>query len=154
MRALAAAATLIALAAPAWAEGPITVTDGYVRVAGQRAKSGAAFMTLANAAATDDRLIAARTGAAERAELHTHLMDAAGVMRMVKVEDGIVVPAGGTAALARGGDHVMLLGLAAPLAEGDDVALTLVFENAGEVLVELPVGDGGGTGGHGEGHGG
>jgi periplasmic copper chaperone A len=145
-----AALALVLSAAPALAEPVISVEDGYVRAS---AMSGAAFMVIANAGDTDDRLIAAQSDAAERAELHTHIMDAAGVMRMLEVKDGIAVPAGGSHELARGGDHVMLMGLTAPLADGDTVALTLVFEEAGEIEVVLPV-DNARMPAHGHGHGG
>lgn len=46
---------------------------------------------------------------------------------------------GGAVALAPGGLHLMLLGLRQPLAEGATLPLTLVFETAGEVTLDLPV---------------
>lgn len=134
---LAAAAALLAF--PAVAQDAVRIVDPYARSASPTAMTGAAFMVIENLAAEDDRLIEARSDVAARVELHTHLIDAAGVARMVEVEDGLVIPAGGSHALERGGDHVMLMGLAAPLVEGESFALTLVFENAGEVEVEIPV---------------
>ncbi len=41
--------------------------------------------------------------------------------------------------LARGGDHVMFMGLNEVLTHGDTINVTLVFEKAGEVAVEIPV---------------
>ena len=76
--------------------GDLGATDAYARVSGASAKSGAVFLVLTNAGGTDDTLIAATTPVAERTELHTHLQDANGVMRMVEVEDGFPVPAGGS----------------------------------------------------------
>lgn len=38
-----------------------------------------------------------------------------------------------------GGEHVMLMGLKAPLAEGDRVSITFTFKNAGEQTVSFPV---------------
>jgi hypothetical protein len=58
---------------------------------------------------------------------------------MREVEGGIPLPAGETVMLERGGLHVMLMGLTAPLEDGADVDLTLVFETAGEVAVTVPV---------------
>lgn len=135
----AMAATL--LAAPLWAgdTATITIEDAYARAASPVAKSGAIFMTIQNSGTTDDRLVAASTDAAKRAELHTHIENAEGVMRMVEVEDGFPVPAGGSHTLARGGDHVMLMGLTGPLEQGANVTLTLVFEGAGEITVDVPV---------------
>ncbi len=117
----------------------ITVSDPYARSSGPAAQSGAIFMMIENHGAADDRLIAAATDAAERVELHTHAEDANGVMRMVELEDGIEVAAGAAHELMRGGDHVMLLGLTRPLNHGDTLDLTLTFETAGEITVEVPV---------------
>lgn len=116
----------------------ITIIDGHVRAAGEMAVAGAAFFTIHNAGPDDDRLIAAETDAAKRVELHTHLADGE-VMRMRAVEGGLAVPADGVRRLESGGDHVMLMGLAAPLGEGDTLRLTLIFEKAGELVVGLPV---------------
>ena len=149
---LAATAAAALLATAAQAE--IMVKDPYARVSTANAASGAAFMGLMNTGPEDDRLIAVRSDVAERVELHTHLQDANGVMRMVEVEDGFVVPAGGMAMLQRGGDHVMFLGLTRPLAHGDSVDVTLVFEKAGEIAVTIPVDlERKPAGGHAHGHG-
>ena len=137
------AALSLALALPAVAadtHAPIGVTDGFVLVSHEHAQSGAAFMRLENRQGVDDRLIAAASDVAQRVELHTHTEDAQGVMRMVEVEEGFPLPAGGHHDLARGGDHVMFLGLTRPLAQGDSVTLTLEFEQAGALTLELTVG--------------
>lgn len=131
---LAGAAALI-MAAPAFAE--IRIDDAYARAATPNAKSGAAFMLIHNDGEAD-RLVSARSDAAARVELHTHLEDN-GVMRMVHVEEGFDLPADGMIALERGGKHVMLMGLTAPMLQGESVTLTLVFEKAGEIVVDVPV---------------
>lgn len=135
---LFAAAAALSLAMPAFA-GDIMVQDPYVRTSTAMSKSGAAFMVLMNQGAEDDRLIGASSDVAQRVELHTHKEGANGVMQMVEVEEGFPVPAGGMHALARGGDHVMFMGLNRSLAQGDIVTLTLTFEKAGEMTVEVPV---------------
>lgn len=136
-----AAAAALAFALPAFADGTIAVSDPYALSSPAAARSGAAFMTIANSGSEADRLIEARSDVAEKVELHTHLMDAQGVARMVEVKDGFEIPAGGNHALARGGDHVMFMGLNAPLEAGGTVHVTLVFEHAGEVPVDIPVVD-------------
>ncbi|MDF0603328.1 copper chaperone PCu(A)C [Psychromarinibacter sp. C21-152] len=130
---LAALATTL----PAMAE--ITVEDAYARSASPMAKTGAAFMILRNDGEADDRLVSARTGAAAVTELHTHIDMGDGVMKMTEVEEGFAVPAGGTHVLQRGGDHVMMMGLKAPFVDGESVTVTLVFEEAGEMVVEIPI---------------
>ena len=141
------------LSVPALA-GDISVADPFARATPPGAGASAAYMVLRNAG-PDDRLIAARTDAARRVELHTHILDADGVARMREVEGGIALPAGETVTLAPGGLHVMLMGLTGPLVEGESVALTLVFEKAGEMAVDAPVKAVAPMGmGHGHGHGG
>lgn len=132
----ALAATIFA--APAFAEG-LEIHDAYARAASPTAKSGAAFMMIENHGDSDDRLIAAQSDVAVRVELHTHIEDANGVMSMVEVKDGFVVPAGGMAMLKRGGQHVMMMGLNQPFEQGETVEVTLTFENAGDVTVEIPI---------------
>ena len=125
--------TLAALAvlspAAALAQDGLTIRDAYARSANPR--SGAVFMVVENHRDAECRLIGAASDAAEMVELHTHA-EVDGVMKMQKVE-------GGQHALARGGDHVMLMGLTAPLADGDTVALTLDFGDCGTRQVEAPV---------------
>ncbi|WP_417625458.1 copper chaperone PCu(A)C [Pararhodobacter aggregans] len=134
---LAAPAALLSL--PALACDGFSVEGGYVRSSTAMSTSGAGFMTLVNQGTSDCRLVGARTEAAARAELHTHQIDANGVARMMQVEEGFAIPAGGTHALERGADHLMLMGLTAPLTQGQTVAVTFVFEDGSEASAELPV---------------
>ncbi|MCG7518802.1 copper chaperone PCu(A)C [Ruegeria sp. Ofav3-42] len=147
-------ATLAAatLATAAFAQDTITVDDAYARSSGKTAKAGAAFMMIQNTGDADDRLIGVQSDAAARVELHTHIVDENGVAKMTHVEDGFAIPAGETHMLKRGGDHVMFMGLTAPFEQGGMVPVKLIFENAGEVEVEIPVDlerqDAGGHGTH------
>jgi copper(I)-binding protein len=117
--------------------GDITVEGPWARASAGPAMAGAAYMTLNNAGANDDRLVAASTTVSNKAELHTHIREG-DIMRMRPV-DAIDVPAGDVATLAPGGYHVMLIGLHQPLKEGETFPLTLTFEKAGEVTVEVTV---------------
>ena len=136
-RLMISAALIAAVAFPALAEG-ITLTDGYARAAAPTAKAGAAFLTLENTSGQDDRLIGVASEAAARVQLHTH-QETDGVMRMVHVEEGFALPAGETFTMERGGAHVMLMGLTTPLEAGAEVTMTLTFEQAGDVVVTVPV---------------
>ncbi|SEN60020.1 hypothetical protein SAMN05216227_101826 [Pseudorhodobacter antarcticus] len=134
----AAAAAFFVLAAPMAQAGDITVNDAYLRVSGAMAKSAAAFMVIENVGA-EDRLISVTSDLAQKVELHTHQQDAGGVMKMTHVEEGFAIPAKGQHGLVRGADHVMFLGLNSVPVQGDVVTLTLTFEKAGDVVVEVPV---------------
>ena len=125
----------LAFAAPASAGGPLTVEDARARIL-LPSRPGAAWLTIRNAGG-EDRLVGAKSPAAERVELHTHIHEG-GVTMMRKVE-AIDVPAGGEAALEPGGDHLMLFGLKDGLKAGGRFPLTLLFEKAGQVTVEMRV---------------
>lgn len=115
------------------------IKDAYVRSSTPSSPTGAAFMVLMNHTDAADRLIGAASDVAKRVELHTHLEDANGVMRMTEIEAGIMIPAGEMHHMKRGGDHVMLMGLTQPLAQDSEITVTLTFEKAGEVEVVIPV---------------
>lgn len=133
-----AAACFAAISASMAFAADITISDPYMRVSGAMATSGAAFMIIENTGA-EDRLIDVRASIAKKVELHTHLQDANGVMKMIHVEEGIAIAAGESHALQRGGEHVMFMGLNTVPAQGDMVELTLTFEKAGDIVVEVPV---------------
>ena len=140
----AAAATLaLALALPLGAQedhGPgMHVEDAYARVNGGIGKTGAIFLMVHNNTETDDRLLDVSSDVAQRVELHTHKDNGNGVMQMLHVPEGFALPAGEMLYLARGGHHVMLLGLTRALQDGDTFPLTLTFEKAGEVTVDVTV---------------
>lgn len=134
----ASAAVLSLTALPAFAEG-IEVHDAYARASSMMSSSGAAFMVIHNHDGPDDRLVDVRSDVADKVELHTHREDDNGVMRMIHVEEGFALPRDGEIVLKRGGHHLMFFGIKEPFEHGDIIPLTLVFDKAGEVQVEVPV---------------
>lgn len=99
--------------------------------------NAAIYLTLSSRDGDSDRLVAATSPAAARTELHT--TERVGDAMRMRAVDGIDVPAGQTAALQPGGLHIMLMGLSAPLREGDRVPLSLTFAKGGRVSLEVPV---------------
>jgi hypothetical protein len=98
------------------------------------------FLTLTNAGDSDDRIIKAVSPRAGRMELHEMLMEGE-VMKMREVNGGIAIPAGATVELKPGGLHLMFFDIAERFEEGQTVPVTLTFEKAGEVTLDLPVKD-------------
>ena len=135
---LIAALAVTTFAIPAFADS-IMIKDAYVRTAMKGAKSGAAFMQIMNHSDTDDRLVSVASEVAKKVELHTHMDMGEGVMKMMHVEEGFVIPAGGMHGLSRGGDHVMFMGLTKDMIQGESVEVTLTFEQAGNMVVQIPV---------------
>ncbi len=135
---VAAVAATVLLALPASA-GDMMIHHTYA--ISNSPMAGAAFMVVHNLTGEDDRLIDARSDAAQRVELHTHIAGQDGVMKMVHVEEGFDIPTEGEVMLERGGKHVMFMGLNSAWKAGDVIVLTLVFEKAGEITIEIIVGD-------------
>ncbi|MBK5931374.1 copper chaperone PCu(A)C [Halochromatium salexigens] len=115
----------------------IEVQDAYVRAVPPGQPSSAAFMSITNHSGNDRALLAAESDKAEVVELHTHRMED-DMMRMRQVEQ-ITLPAGETVTLEPGGLHVMLIGLTETLAPGNQVELTLGFDDGGNQTLSLPV---------------
>ena len=101
------------------------------------AANGGAYLSVENTGATPDKLIRASTDIAATAELHTHIKDGE-IMRMRAVQ-AIDIPPGQKIVLAPGGYHIMLLGLKKKLVEGERFPLTLEFEKAGKVVVDIAI---------------
>jgi copper(I)-binding protein len=99
--------------------------------------NGAAYFTIVNKDSTADRLISAESDVANAVEIHETTMKD-NVMSMSPVE-AIEVPPNGQVELKPGGYHIMMVGLKQDLNVGDSVTLTLVFEKAGRITVDVAV---------------
>jgi periplasmic copper chaperone A len=139
----------LAGAEPAASIGGITIREAWARASMGQTGTSAVYMTLEASGGQGDRLVAAASPDAARAELHTSTMEN-GVAKMRPLA-AIEVAPGEPTVLEPGGPHVMLVGLGRKLVEGDTLPLSLTFEHAGTVELQVPVrGMGSGTnhGGH------
>ena len=140
MKLFSALALTLALATSAQAAGPLAVSGAWSRpaVAGT---TGVGYLVVTNSGKAD-ALVTVESPAAARVEMHSSSM-AGGVMRMAK-EDRVPVPAGGKAAFAPGGRHLMLIGLTRALRAGDKVPATLTFASGARLQTTFTVGTGAG----------
>lgn len=138
MRLLLLPALLFLLAAtePPASQRAFQIDHVWARASAGNARNGAAFLTLTGQG-SPDRLVGVSSTVAESAELH-ETIDDKGVLKMRPVA-GIALEPGKTVTLAPGGRHVMLMGLKAPLKQGDSFPLTLRFEHAAPVTVTVTV---------------
>lgn len=131
-----------ALALPATAHeyklGELEIIHPWARASAGEAKNGAVYLEIVNNGATADRLIGASTAVADHAELHMHVSEN-GILKMRPVDGGIDLAPGAHVVLKPGGLHVMLMGLAAPLQEGESFPISLTFEKAGAIEVSAIV---------------
>lgn len=125
----------------AWAQdvtqGDLKIVRPWARETARMARAGGAFMTIENTGGTSDRLLKAASPVAARTEVHTVIQDG-DVMRMREVPALDLAPKS-KVELKPGGYHVMLMELKAPLKAGDRFPLTLTFEKAGTITVEITV---------------
>jgi hypothetical protein len=134
---IAAMAACALAAVDAGAADDMRVVDAWARATPPGAATGAAYCRIVNSGGAD-RLTGARSAAAEAVEVHTTVTANDGVHEMRAVAE-LTVAAGAAVELAPGATHLMLIGLTTPLAAGATIELTLVFANAGEIRVAVPV---------------
>lgn len=118
-------------------QAEVSVEQGYVRASAPGMNTGAAFLTLHNAAMAPVSLIGAQTPAANSTELHNHV-EQDGILQMRQVA-AIEIPAQGSVSLKPGGYHLMLMGLKAPLEEGGEMELLLEFSSGQRAQLRLPI---------------
>jgi len=119
--------------------GELHIGHPYARSTPPGAKAGGAYLSIDNKGKAADKLLRASSPRAGSVELHTMSMEG-NIMRMRQVP-AIEVAPGTVVKLAPGGLHVMLQDLKQSLSKGDRFPMTLVFERAGEVKVDIVVED-------------
>ncbi len=134
---LATAFSLISVNAFADNAADIEVEQPYVREVPPGAMATGSFMTLTNMSDHDIELVNAKSNAAKKVELHTHIHDD-GVMKMRQIPS-IKVPADGQAHLKPGGLHIMLIGLKNTLKASQTIDMTLVFKDGSKKSISVPV---------------
>lgn len=119
-------------------QGNLEVDGAWARASIGASRPGGAYFTVRNLGNEADRLIGLSSPVSAMPMLHETTVSEEGVSRMAHVE-APEIPAGGALVLEPGGMHLMLMELTGPLEEGGTFPLTLIFETAGEVTVEVPV---------------
>lgn len=117
----------------------ITVSDAWIKAADEG--MSAAFGTLANAGDTEVTLVAATSAASTSVELHETVDDGSGAMVMQERDGGFSIPSGGALSLEPGGNHIMLMGLTAPIIAGDEIDITLTFSDGSDYTFTAPAKD-------------
>ncbi|VVT35478.1 conserved exported hypothetical protein [Hoeflea sp. EC-HK425] len=132
---IAIVVALWAGASPTLAEESVRVSDAWARASVLASRPVASYLTIESA--VEDRLLGVTTPVAGHVMIHAVEKDG-DVSRMKHIET-LEVPTGERITLAPGGMHLMLMGLQDKLSEGTTFPVTLSFENAGEITVEVSV---------------
>lgn len=121
---------------PTFSLADVSVTAPWARATIVANRPGAAYLSLSSD--TGDRRRSVSSPVAEQVTIHAVEAGENGVARMVPVE-AIDLPAGETVTLSPGTMHLMLMHLEQKLVEGATLPLTLTFETAEEITVEVPI---------------
>ncbi|MFJ6179849.1 copper chaperone PCu(A)C [Streptomyces sp. NPDC092295] len=109
----------------------LKVSGGYMpRPVGDLA---AGFLVVTNSGGAADKLTSVTSDISDDITIHSTENQ-----KMRKVES-FDIPAGGALNLARGGNHIMFMGLTQQPKQGQKVSIELHFEKADPIKVELPV---------------
>lgn len=123
---------------PAASRGGVQLCQPWALPDSRVAAQAAGCLAIANTGAEADRLVSAHCPLAERTEIHGIKVVGADI-RMSPLPDGLAIPPNYTTTLKPRGYHLLLQGLRTPLTSGARLPVTLCFEKAGEVAVELVV---------------
>jgi len=129
------ALTVFMIAGAAHAAPPVQVSAAWARATLPHQDEGVAYMTLQSAAA--DTLTEIDSPQAGMVMLHQTTKT--GGMASMQDLAALPLPAGKPVALAPDGTHLMLMEMPHPLKAGDTLHLTLHFEKAGVMPVDVPV---------------
>lgn len=126
-----------AISLKAYSEDSLVIEDAWIRATPPGASTAAGYMTISNKTSTDDKLIGTSTDRAKMVQLHMTMMenDTAKMHHL----DMIEIKSGSEVRFEPGGLHLMLMGLTDSLKEGDNVSVTLTFQNAGEMRIDMSV---------------
>lgn len=120
------------------AEGTITIDHPWSRPTPPGVPMGVGYMAITNHGDSDVTLVSATTPRANSVSIHETTMKD-GTMSMRPLKEGLAIPAGQTVELKPHSYHLMLEKLNGPLKEGESIPLTIRFEGAAEMNVNLDV---------------
>jgi copper(I)-binding protein len=118
--------------------GNLHIEHPWSRATAPGTAVGAGYLEIRNEGEREDRLIGAMSPVAGRVMIHRSV-ERDGTTTMEHQHHGVAIPAGGEVVFAPGGYHLMLMQLEERLEKGDRVPVTLEFERAGTIEVELDV---------------
>lgn len=128
---------VILLSACTQSSGMLTVNGSWARPA-FKGENSAIYFVIENGTDVGDALVSASTDIASAAEAHMSMMNDQGVVSM-QMQSAVQIPASDNVTFKPGGLHIMLVDLKQELRVGDTFTLTLQFEKAGEIIMQVEV---------------
>ena len=118
--------------------GDLVIAAAYTRQPPEGARVAGGFLKITNGGKESDRLIGGSTPFAKSLEVH-EMAVVDGVMKMRELAKGLEIKQGETVELKPGGYHLMFMNMTQRPKTGEMVKVTLKFEKAGEVTIDVPV---------------
>jgi copper(I)-binding protein len=118
--------------------GELSIKRAWSRVAPPGAPVLGGYLSITNDGAQPDRLMAVSSTISDNVQIHMSSVND-GVATMRQVTDGVAIPSGETVEFEPGELHLMLLNPKSRPGEGEKIPLTLTFEKAGRLDIELVV---------------
>lgn len=115
----------------------LTINHAWTRATMTSNQAAAIYMEITNHGEDTERLLGAKSNIARMVMLHRVVIER-NVARMEPLEALSILP-NSKVELQTGGAHIMLNGLSSMLVDGDNIPLVLIFENAGEVTINVSV---------------
>ena len=115
----------------------VEISDAWIKSGEMSVEGGmtAVYGTITNKTNSDIVFIGGQTAIAGLVEVHEMAM-IDGQMKMQQIEGGLTIPAGQTAVLEPGGNHLMLMQLTGDVLAGDSVSVEFIFEGADSVTLD------------------
>ncbi|MER5861870.1 copper chaperone PCu(A)C [Kitasatospora sp. NPDC002040] len=111
----------------------LSVVDSYIPLPASPNGMAAGYLTVRNDGAGGDELVGVRSSGASSVTMHRS------TEQTMEEVSSFAVPANGALQLARGGNHLMIMGWAKPPAVGDRLDLELTFAKGETIAVQVPV---------------
>ncbi len=124
---------------PEGAAGDLSVDGAWARETSAGRDITAIYLVLIQSGGSTDRLTGATSSGADSIEIHDSRVES-GVMVMRKL-DYLDIDPDTPIAFEPEGLHLMAIGLKKPLSIGDRLPLVLHFAKAGDITVDVPVGE-------------
>ncbi len=122
---------------PAPSNDSIYIENAWARPSPLPDGNSAIYFTIVNPLDSVDRLLGVSSQLGMTG-LHESITEN-NIVRMEARPDGFEIPPRSSLELMPGGKHIMVMGIAEPLAVGETVTVTLNFEMLGDVTIAVPV---------------
>ena len=101
-------------------------------------KTTSGYLTIENTNKKSERLVYVESNFSEKTELHNMIVKN-DIMKMKHMDDGVIIKANSKLTFKPGSYHIMFIKLLKPLQINNKYEVRFMFQNAGSILLKIPV---------------